>query len=282
MPLNVTVRRLGAVAAIVLALPATVRAGPAAVKLQPHRAIYDMSLLESAPNTNIDAATGRLVFEFTGSPCEGWTVNSRFVTRIDDLDGARRITDLRSSTYETAEADRLEFLNQTYVNETPQEEVKGTAERTDGTLQIHLTSPEPTELEIAASPEFPTSHVIALIKAAREGERLFQADLYDGADDGKTLYATTALIGPQSTVVDPGEGEAADVVALLGEHRTHWPVTLSYFNTKAPRGEITPAYELHFVLYDDGISRDLVLDYGNFKLQGALRELELLEAPVCE
>ena len=53
-----------------------------------------------------------------------------------------------------------------------------------------------------------------------------------------------------------------------------WPVTLSYF-TQA-RGDQVPAYVLSFEMYENGISRALKLDYGDFVLRGEMVRLELL------
>ena len=262
-------------------MPAQAEAPPD-VRLQPHRAVYDMTLGAVASSASIASVSGRMVFEFTGSTCEGYTVNSRFVTQIDDEDGRRRVTDLRSSTYESPQAERLQFLNQTYVNRALQDEVKGVAERADGRLKIELSEPEEAELTVETAALFPTAHMIALIEAAEAGENFFQADLFDGSDDGRTVYATTAVIGERGQGI--GEALLDNPAALdaLGEERAHWPVTLSYFDLGAERGEQTPNYELSFLLYDDGISRDLTLDYGEFTLEATLTELEMLEAESCE
>ena len=78
--------------------------------LLPHRAVYDISLDNASSSSNIASVSGRLVFEVTGSSCEGFTVNSRFVTEVNDQDGGRRVTDLRSSTYENAGAAPCRYL----------------------------------------------------------------------------------------------------------------------------------------------------------------------------
>ena len=119
----------------------------------------------------------------------------------------------------------------------------------------------------------------ALIAAARNGERLFAAVLYDGTEGGEKTYATTAVIG------DPIQGEAADGGAeadsLAG--LTRWPVALSYFEQDATDadGAQVPLYEMRFELVENGVARDLVLDYGDFALKGELASLDLVPAARC-
>ena len=55
----------------------------AAAPLIAHRAVYDLALDKASDRSGIIGLQGRMVYEFNGSPCEGYTVNFRFVTRID-------------------------------------------------------------------------------------------------------------------------------------------------------------------------------------------------------
>jgi expansin (peptidoglycan-binding protein) len=59
-----------------------------------------------------------------------------------------------------------------------------------------------------------------------------------------------------------------------------WPVTLSYFTQG--KGEQTPVYVLSFDLYENGVSRALRLDYGDFALKGDMQSLELLPDKGCQ
>jgi hypothetical protein len=62
-----------------------------------------------------------------------------------------------------------------------------------------------------------------------------------------------------------------------------WPVTISYFDTskKTENSEQAPAYAIGFELYENGISRALVLDYNDFVVTGKLSSLELKEPKPC-
>ena len=72
----------------------------AAGQMVPHRAIYEMSLEDVRSGSGISAIDGRMVFEFTGSECDGYSLNMRMVTQMTDSQGLTNLTDLRSSTWE--------------------------------------------------------------------------------------------------------------------------------------------------------------------------------------
>lgn len=249
--------------------------------LMPHRAVYDINLDGASSSSNISSVSGRLVFEVTGSACEGFTVDSRFVTEVSDQDGGRRVTDLRSSTFENAEADSFQFLSRTFTDQRLQEEAKGSARRTADALVVDLTQPQETKLRFDADVMFPTQHLISLIEAAEEDRRVVEADLYDGSENGGRIYTTTAILGALSE-----EPVGADVDAMLADAvgtDRHWPVSLSYFDlSKGQLGELTPIYTLHFQLYENGVSRALDLDYGSFTLAGKLVELDRLPRSTCK
>ena len=55
-----------------------------------------------------------------------------------------------------------------------------------------------------------------------------------------------------------------------------WPVTISYFNENS-KTDALPVYRMSFKLYENGITRDLTMDYGDFVLTGKLAKLEMLD-----
>jgi EipB-like len=85
--------------------------------------------------------------------------------------------------------------------------------------------------------------------------------------------------------IAPGEKLPDDAAAgnatLAGLKR--WPVTISYFEQgTAKTGEQTPAYAIGFELYENGVSRALSLDYGDFVVSGTMSQLDLKDAPACK
>ena len=58
-----------------------------------------------------------------------------------------------------------------------------------------------------------------------------------------------------------------------------WPVTISYFKRGA--GEITPSYKVSFEVFDNGVTRAIRLDYGDFALVGEFKSLDILKSGSC-
>ncbi len=56
-----------------------------------------------------------------------------------------------------------------------------------------------------------------------------------------------------------------------------WPVEIAYFDPGEGNGEELPSYRITFKLYENGITRDLVMDYGDFSMTGRLVELTPLK-----
>ncbi|MEZ5841159.1 MAG: cell envelope integrity EipB family protein [Hyphomicrobiales bacterium] len=252
----------------------------APIVLVPHRAVYDLKLGSEAGEGGVAGLRGRMVFEFTGAACEGYSVNFRFVTDMTDNDGGRRISDLRSTSYESGDATSFRFISKDFLDNKLTDEVKGSAERgADGTITVKTLQPAKAEVKSDVRTLLPTEHLIETIAKARAGVAFFEAPIFDGSDDGTKFFATASVIGAPAVPAadDPETGAVPDVMKALPV----WPVTLTYFDLEESAGELTPVYKLTFQLYDNGISRHVAMDYGEFGIDGTLVELTLLDPPAC-
>jgi hypothetical protein len=270
---------LCALAVVAAALLPSASAG-AGVSLAPHRAVYDVKLAQAREGANVAGLTGRMVIELKGSDCEGYTVDFRLVTRFSDADGKSNVTDLRSSTFETGNAESFRFVTQNFTNREIREETKGAARRKDDS-EIEVSLDKPRKKRFALKPDvlFPTQHLKRIIAAALEGGRTLQVPVFDGSETGDKVYQTAAVIGGPISADKPSKDNVPDHELLHG--LTRWPVTISYYETAEGTGEQTPVYEVSFDLYANGVSRDLLLDYGDFSIRGALTEIDALPQSSC-
>jgi hypothetical protein len=244
--------------------------------LVPHRAVYNLELADASERSGINSMFGRMVYEFTGSECEGYRVNFRFVTQVD-TGGEKKITDQQSSTFEDMKNGRFEFESKTYNNDELSKQVSGMAERHDGKIDVDLTEPVTKALSLTAA-RFPTQHTLDVINRAEHGEHFFEARVFDGSDDAdKTLYTSTVMGSPVGVAAD--DPDAANAGKLKAEKT--WPVTIAYFDD-APGTDGTPTYRMSFKLYANGVSRDLLMDYGDFSLKGTLVKLDFLPEESCK
>ena len=253
--------------------------GPAAeaqspVVLANHRAVYDLSLSGSTGNRPVEAARGRIVIDFRGDVCRGYTMQTRQVTELTSGETGTRLSDLRSTTFESGEGKEFRFKTTTLTDEKPSAPVDGSATMSDGTLTIKLKG-RGKPVTVAGPVLFPSAHMKRLVDAARAGQTTVSVKVYDGSDDGKKVYDTFAVIGHGAT--GPAEAAATDRDKPLQSGPiaavTHWPVTLTYFTDG--EGERTPIYTLAFDLYENGVSGRIKLDYGDFALVGTMTSLDL-------
>lgn len=253
-------------------------AGP--ITMAGHRAVYDLVLDDAGAANSMADVSGRLVMEFSGSECAGYTSKLRFVTAMEDGDGGQQVTDSRSSTFEAADGSRLEFNNETYTDDALAETSRGEADRHDRQIAIALTKPAAKKFSLPANVVFPSEQMERIIASAVKGETFLHLDVYDGSENGETVFETAGVIGRPSTATDEASPENAVVTAAGIAGMRHWPLTISYFD-KSRGGDDTPFYVMSFVIYENGIGRTLKIDYGNFALVGTLTRLDMLPPAPC-
>ena len=88
-------------------------AGPATAAASgvflPHQAVYELSLVKSRGSNTINSAHGRILYNFSGSSCEGYTSEFRQVSQIDSGEDKATISDLRSTSWEDGEGNSYRF-----------------------------------------------------------------------------------------------------------------------------------------------------------------------------
>lgn len=244
------------------------------VVLVPHRAVYDLVLDDSKAAKTIEAARGRIAFDFTGDACEGYALSFRQVTQLTSESGPRTI-DARTTSFEAGDGLSYRFKTESSAGGSPAEIVDGTASKEGAGYEVKLKAPKAEIHRDAKDALFPNAQMKALIQAARAGQHTFNVRLYDGANSGKEVYDTLSVIGKRI--------EAAPSEAPLKrpefEKLARWPVTVSYF--KVGSDQDTPSYTISFELYENGVTGAVKMDYGSFALRGTLTRLDLLPQQAC-
>ncbi|WP_132249902.1 cell envelope integrity EipB family protein [Methylobacterium segetis] len=246
----------------------------APVTLASHRAVYDLTLASSGGTRAVESARGRIVIDFKGDACRGYTMQTRQVTMLESGESGSRTSDLRNTTFESGDGHDFRFKTTTVLNGAPGASVDGTADVKDG-LKVRLKEPKRDQFQDRDTVLFPSLHMRRLIEAARAGQTTLSTKVFDGSDDGRKVYDTLAVIGRQVTAPTNASGTERDKPLREGPISAvaHWPVTLSYFTQG--EGERRPIYTLTFDLYENGVSGALKLDYGDFAINGDLTRLDI-------
>ena len=249
-----------------------------------HQALYELNLLKSRGSNAINAARGRILYNFTGSACEGYTSEFRQVSELDSGEGKLTLSDLRSTSWEDGAGKSYRFKIDTRMNDTDAAPVDGVAERTGDHITVKLKQPVSKTFNLDGNIVFPTEQIQHIIAAARDGKSVLELTVYDGSDNGEKVYNTLSVIGQaipgSKTIATPDPSTANDQMKTL----TRWPVTVSYYDrdARAKDGEQTPVYAMSFELFENGVSRALVLDYNDFVISGAMGKFDVRDSKPCK
>ncbi len=249
-----------------------------------HQALYELSLVKSRGSNAINGARGRILYKFSGSACEGYTSEFRQVSEMESGEDQTRLIDLRSTSWEDGAGKSYRFKIDSRMDDADQSTVDGVAERTGDHVTVKLKQPVVKTFTLDGSTVFPTEQIQRIIAAAREGKSVLELTVYDGSDNGEKVFNTLTVIGQpipgDRTTATPDPSTTNDVMKSL----TRWPVTVSYYDhdAKSKDGEQTPVYAMSFELYENGVSRALVLDYNDFVISGALGKFDVKDSKPCK
>jgi hypothetical protein len=275
---------MGAPAQDLAAHPPMVGQGaqPKEAVLAPHKAVYKLMLGDTGAGSNVSDIRGQLIYDFQGSVCEGYTLNTRLITQVYDRDGKPSVSDVRSESWEDAAGERFRFSTSQYADGKLSDSSKGSARRSahhPQTVYVRLEKPERANITLTGNILFPTQHSLQLLKAALAGQPRLQADIYDGSEKGAKVYETTSLVGGPLELSSNSQLPAVKNSNSL-DGMPSWPVVVSYYD-QSPKKDGLPAYEISFRMYSNGVSRKLKLDYGTFSLDGELSSIDFYEDKPC-
>lgn len=239
-----------------------------------HRASYVLTLKSTKSGSGIADVKGRMLFEIVDA-CDGWTVNQKLELRILSNEAPELVTETSYTSWESKDGLKFRFDSRTTRNGDLAEQFRGSAELVDLKKggEATYTVPEARKLKLPAGTLFPTAHTEAVIRRAAAGETFDYRTLFDGSSADSPFGV--------SAVMRPVEGEAASADPALAKLVTPkaWRAKLAFFPQASK--EANPDYEISVLLYENGVVRDMILDYSNFMLEATLDKAEALAKPKC-
>lgn len=240
--------------------------------MMPHRAVYDLRLAKARGSQTVTAVSGQMTFVWK-DVCDGWALE--YDTQMELVfpkEGSRQVA-WRYSAWESDDAARLRFFLQRYLNGQKTMERRGHASKSpDGGTAV-ITAPERKEIALAPGTLFPGEHSRELLAAARQNERFFYAEVFDGTGEHNGLFTANAAI------LDAKSADAPDLDSPLLTGVSAWRINLAFFAPDDPKG--TPESEQKVRYYANGVAGRIELDYGNFVVDATLKELTALDRPDC-
>ncbi len=244
-----------------------------AVTLASHRAVYDLKMQRSDSGLGL-SIRGRLALEFK-DVCDGYTLTQRLRTEMVNADGEARNTEYSITSWESRDGRRYRYNIKNDTQGQQVEEFSGNAETQNRTRigKAKFNKPAGLVMDLPAGTIYPSEHVAVLIREARAGTHFVPAKVFDGSGEDSLFFVGASVgkklpaLGDGNPLLKPLKGQAA------------WPMRLAYF----PAGVKTeqPQYEIAFRMFENGISDELIMDYGEYALKGTLTVLELFPRPSC-
>ena len=247
----------------------------AATGLEPHRAIYEITLARTRPG-GVVAAHGRTVIEFRDA-CIGWSTTQRFVADMTNAQGEPTRTDFIASTWESKDERAMRFTLKNSIDGKTSQHFAGTATLAgSGRGTVEMSLPRGRNFPLPVGVMLPTQHTLEVLNAAQKGESSIHELVFQGGDK-TNLYEATAIIGRASTNTEIGEDRDADHDGMLKDKAAR-SILISYF-PYGSRGT-APDYEVAYRLYSNGVVSSMSLIYSNFTLRATLARLDRLD-PDC-
>lgn len=227
--------------------------------------VYTLTLSKLRTH-DITGATGRLQFQVVDG-CSGWANFQRITLIVRNADGSLTKSVSDYTTWESKDGKTLTFsVSQGDGDGKMQVTDSGVATHTnpDNSGIVNFTVPANKSIKLPAGTLFPTQHTEALLAAGRQQKTFISPLLFDGttADGASSTFVT--ILGHQ----EPG--------------KTAWPALDHYASTNVsiaffPRTnqDSTPDFSTSMRYFEDGVTTNLVLDFGDFVMNGKLKSLSI-------
>lgn len=257
---------------LVAASPGAAQEAADTVRMVPHEARYDVSLLELR-SANKGSAGGIFLVR-VARHCDGWSLDSDLQVQIETEEGGATLIESRSRYEETLteKGGRLVFRQAQSVDGTPVSATAGTARRGPEGGAVRFERPADTNLSLPADTAFPVSGSLNAMRRLFAGEKMVSQMLFDGGEDGALLTVDLAAGTPE-----PAPDDVRGDRDLL-QGRMIRTVTAFYAPDRPDSGPLSTYIS---DMYDNGVAARLSIDVGLATIDAELSAIRRLPDPEC-
>jgi hypothetical protein len=247
-------------------------------KLVPHKALYDIRLSALRSGAQITNLYGQMFFEWK-SDCDAWVSDHRSNLFYEYSEGGTVNITTDFATYETIDGNSMSFNTRREQGGKLFEEFRGYANSSaEEQGEALYTIPDGMTYDLPAGTLFPMQHTVDILKRAREGEKFFNATIFDGSDDEGPHDVNTFIL-PMDTsklsYVSSREGIDESLLKVPA-----WQLRMAYFPLTEPQSE-SADYEMSLIAHENGVVSYVSIDYEKFSIEQKLVALEELPATSC-
>jgi len=245
--------------------------GPAlCATLAAHHAVYKLTL-DTTKEQGVLAASGTMTYDVLDT-CGAWTTSQHLVLQFTNKDGqdVHMVSDY--ATLENKEGTHLDFHTKEITDGAVNQQLDGTAvlDHSGGTGHADFTSPQKNTVLLPIGTLFPMAHTGAIIDAAASGKKFLSVPLFDGtgASGAEDTFVTIESWRPAAAQKWPGLSD-------LPFGRVH----ISFFDRTT--ASETPNYEIGMQYFANGVADGMVMDFGDFSMDGQMQQFELKPPAKC-
>ena len=243
-----------------------------------HKAFYDLSLYETKGGAlSVVAATGKMSYEIRKA-CNAYETKTEISLGIGYEISGTDISFFKQKTTEGTDGCSFEF--EVYSDKETQKspDVAGAALCEKDKKKVTLTKPRAGEIVLPKTVLFPVRQTIDLLQAAKDGKKILSSYVYDGTKS-EALHFVSTLIGAagKPDFLNTVKGDTA-----LLNGKSHW-FDMAFYNDleTGSANDGAPLYEAGVHYYENGVSDEVIQNFGEYKLRSKLVKITRLDDLPC-
>ncbi len=244
-----------------------------ALDLASHKAIYDIRLVSSKNGSPVLDVRGKMLYMIKKS-CDGYISDHKFNLNYEYSGSPPVQVETKFTSFEGLDGKVLNFSSNRLSNGEIDQELRGRARLSDdGKDDAVYSIPDDLSFHLDATTLFPAAHTVRLIEAAARGDKIFKATVFDGSDDQGPVDIN-AFIGKKMSV-DQNSKLDKSLTGVGG-----WSMRLAVFPKQGDDQDISD-YEMTMELLENGVIKNMKVDYHDFSVSQKLVAIEPIKAEEC-
>ncbi|HPQ51525.1 MAG TPA: DUF1849 family protein, partial [Alphaproteobacteria bacterium] len=252
--------------------------------IAPHRAIYDIKMTSMKRGSQILGVSGTMMYTLK-SVCGGWITDHRFNMVYEYSSAPSVRVETKFSSFESFAGDHLDFSSSRSRDGEIYEKIRGKAvldlaQGAKGSADYSI--PAETHYDLGEGTLFPLAHTYSLISEAQRGKKIVHAIVFDGSDD-QGAVEINAVIGKKIAPKNASDMKQSSGAEKIDSSLTDYPAwTMGLAVFPLNKVDSVADYELSMDVLENGIVREMKVDYHDFSISQKLIALEKTSLDTCK
>ncbi len=239
-------------------------------QLLSHKATYTLNIENIKDNNFLEGGQGQTFFEIVEN-CNGWNIKEDYVL-IYELPNEKIANSFSSySTFENYLGTKHSFELNEKSQFSGEKSYEGFIEKKQRNISGSIINDSIKKITFKKDILFPVEHLLGLIKAAKNGEKIFTKKVFFGNDDEEFIKIVSAFIGQTRN------SKSEDIEYL--KDKKIWPIQVAFYKEKSKQEK--PEYEIYLEIDNLGVVHSYKVDYGDFEIKALLKKINVIPKTEC-